>query len=191
MTERTATPAQGALVIGAVLALAVVMGITVLPAFNPPRSKMLGALAPDFTLPIMTGGEPGNRVRLSDLRGKAIVIDFWASWCAPCRAQAPVIERFFDHNQGKDVVVLGVDTSGDDWARAVEFAKSQNLRYPTLFDENDHVANAFRVQVLPTLVVVDRAGLVSSVRTRTVREEELDEMVGKALETGRPGSQGS
>ena len=188
MSDKTATAGQGALLIGGVLLLAVVLGVSVLPAFNPPKSKLLGLPAPDFMLPVMTGGEPGNRVRLSDLRGKAVVLDFWASWCAPCRAQAPVIDHFARTNQGKDVVVLGIDTSGDDWGRALEFAKGHGLSYTTLFDENDHVLSAFRVQMLPTLVVVDRAGVISSVRTRTVPEQELNELVGKALASGPKGS---
>jgi peroxiredoxin len=188
MTQKTATPKEAVMLIGAVLAVAVVLGIAVLPTFSPPKSKLLGLPAPDFTLPIMTGGEPGNRVKLSEMRGKAVVIDFWASWCAPCRAQAPVIERFARRMEGKDVVVLGIATSGDDWARAVEFAKSQGLRYTTLFDENDHVANEFRVQVLPTLVVIDRSGVIASVRTRTVREEEMDALVKEALANAPAGS---
>lgn len=188
MTVKTATPKEGIMLIGAVVAVAVVLGIAVLPTFSPPRSKLLGLPAPDFTLPIMTGGEPGNRVKLSELRGKAVVIDFWASWCAPCRAQAPVIERFAKRMDAKDVVVLGIATSGDDWARAVEFVKSQGLRYAILFDENDHVASDFRVQVLPTLVVIDRSGVISSVRTRTVHEAELDKLVKEALASAPAGS---
>ena len=188
MTGKTATPKEGMVLIGAVVALAVVLGIAVLPTFKQPRSKLLGLPAPDFTLPVMTGGEPGNRVKLSDMRGKAVVIDFWASWCAPCRAQAPIIERVAKRVEAKDVVVLGIATSGDDWARAVEFAKSQGLRYTTLFDENDRVANAFRVQVLPTLVVIDRSGVIASVRTRTVREEEIDQLVKDALASAPAGS---
>jgi peroxiredoxin len=188
MTSKTATPKEGALLIGAVVALAVILGIAVLPNFNPPRSKLLGTPAPDFTLPVMTGGEPGDRVKLSDMRGKAVVIDFWASWCAPCRAQAPVIEHFARQHEAKDVVVLGIATSGDDWRRAVEFVKSSGLGYTTLFDENDRVANAFKVQVLPTLVVIDRSGVIASVRTRTVREEELNRLVEEALAAPPTGS---
>jgi peroxiredoxin len=188
MTGKTASPKEAVVLIGSVLAVAVVLGIAVLPTFKQPRSKLLGLPAPDFSLPVMTGGEPGNRVKLSEMRGKAVVIDFWASWCAPCRAQAPVIERFVQSMDAKDVVVLGISTSGDDWARAVEFAKSQGLRYPTLFDENDRVANDFHVQVLPTLVVIDRAGVIASVRTRTVPEEEIVRLVKEALANAPAGS---
>lgn len=181
-TSKTATPGQATLIIGAVVAVAVVLGITVLPTFNPPRSKLVGLPAAGFTLPVITGGEPGSRVRLSDLRGKVVVVVFWASWCAPCRAEAPVIDRVARRHEGKGVVVLGVATSGDDWQRAAEFAKSQNLGYTTLFDDGDHVASAFRVQELPTLAIIDKEGIVSTVRSRMIHEDELEAMVKKALE---------
>jgi cytochrome c biogenesis protein CcmG, thiol:disulfide interchange protein DsbE len=181
-SSKTATPGQATLIIGAVVAVALVLGLTVLPTFNPPRSKLVGLPAAGFTLPVMTGGEPGSRVRLSDLRGKVVVLVFWASWCAPCRAEAPVIDRIARRYDGKGVVVLGVATSGDDWARAADFAKSQNLGYTTLFDDGDHVASAFRIQELPTLAVIDREGIVSTVRSRMVHEDELEGLVKTALE---------
>jgi thiol-disulfide isomerase/thioredoxin len=184
MTEpsKTATPGQATLIIGAVVAVALVLGLTVLPTFKPPRSRLVGLPAAGFTLPVMTGGEPGSRVRLSDLRGKVVVIVFWASWCAPCRAEAPIIDKFARRHEGKGVVVLGVATSGDDWSRAVEFASSANLGYATLYDDGDHVASAFRIQELPTLAVVDREGIVSAVRSRMVHDDELEELVKDALE---------
>jgi thiol-disulfide isomerase/thioredoxin len=180
-TKKTATPAQGTLIIGSVLALGLVLGLTVLPTLHPPKSKLVGLPAAGFTLPVITGGDAGSRVRLSDLRGKIVIIDFWASWCAPCRAEAPIIDRVARRHDGKGVVVLGVATSGDDWQRAAEFAKSQSLSYTTLFDDGDHVASAFRVQELPTLVVIDREGVVSAVRPRMVHEDELEELVTDAL----------
>src|SRR6185312_15591570 len=121
--SRTATPKQAAWIIGTVLALAIVLGITVLPTLKPPRSKLVGLPSPLFTLQVMTGGDIGSRVRLADLRGKVVVLAFWASWCAPCRAEAPTLDALSREYEKQGVVVLGVDTS-DDWQRAVEFVKS-------------------------------------------------------------------
>ena len=115
---KTATPGQATVVIGGVLVLAAVLGYAILPLFNTPKSKLIGYPAAMFTLPVMAGGEPGSRVSLRDLRGKVVVLDFWASWCAPCRAEAPVIDRVARRHDGKGVVVLGVTTNDDDWQRA-------------------------------------------------------------------------
>jgi len=186
MTEdsKTASAKQGSIIIGGVLVFAVILGLTVLPMFKPAKSKLLGLPAAGFTLPVITGGSPGSRVRLGDLKGKVVVLDFWASWCAPCRAEAPIIDRVARRHEGKGVVVLGIATSGDDWMRAAEFAKSQNLGYTTLFDDGDRVAGAFRIQQLPTLVVLDREGVVTAVRPRMVHEDELEELLTSALGAG-------
>jgi thiol-disulfide isomerase/thioredoxin len=186
-TSKTASPRQATFIIGTVVSIAVVLGITVLPMFNPQRSKMIGLPSPVFTLPVMTGGESGSRVRSSDLRGKVVVIDFWASWCAPCRAEAPIIDRVAKKHDGKDVVVLGIATSGDEWQRAVEFVESQGIGYTTLFDDGDRVSSAFRVTTLPTLVVLDRSGVVTAVRGRMVHEDEIESLVAEALARPTPG----
>jgi thiol-disulfide isomerase/thioredoxin len=180
-TSKTASPREALLIVGASAALAIVLGISVLPTFNPIKSKLVGLPAAGFTLPVMTGGESGSRVRLGDLRGKVVVVDFWASWCAPCRAEAPIIDGIARKQKGKDVVVLGIATSGDEWPRAAEFATSQGLSYTTLFDEGDHVSNAFQITELPTLVVIDRQGVVAAVRSRMVQEAELETLIANAL----------
>jgi peroxiredoxin len=140
----------------------------------------VGLPAPDFTLPVMIGGEPGARIELSDLRGQVVVLDFWASWCAPCRAQAPIIDRVARAQRGKRVIVLGVSTSGDDWGRAVRFVQSQGLGYTSVFDAEGRVAAAFGVDTLPTVVIVDPQGKIASVHERTVRADELSEQIAKA-----------
>lgn len=182
MTEpaRTATPRQGAVIVGIAVVLGIVLGISVFPTFRPVRSRLVGMPAPGFTLPIMTGGEPGNRVSLSDFRGKVVAIDFWASWCAPCRAEAPILDELSREFEGKGVAFIGVATGGDDWARAVQFAKSVGISYPTVFDDGDHVGSAFLVKELPTFVVVDGRGQVTASVSRMMKREEMEELVNKA-----------
>lgn len=178
--KATADPKQGFKIIGAVLLIVALLGYAVLPMMDPGRSRLIGTPAPDFTLPVAYNGEPGSRIALRDLRGQAVVVDFWASWCAPCRAQAPVIDRVARRHEGHGVVVLGVSTSGDDWASAVRFAQSHNLRYTTLFDDGSKVGNAYRVQVLPTLVIIDQNGTIRAVHTRVIGEAELEKLIQEA-----------
>ncbi len=110
-SQTTASPRQGVWIVGSALVLGVVLAVTVLPMFRRAPSRLVGMPAPDFTLPIMTGGEPGDRIHLADYRGKVVAIDFWASWCAPCRAEAPHFERVAKKYSGQGVVFLGVATA--------------------------------------------------------------------------------
>lgn len=165
--------------IALVVVVAGFFGWVILPKLAPPKSALEGQLAPEFVLPVMTGGEPGNRIRLSDLRGKAVVLDFWASWCAPCRAQAPIIDQL-DRRYGEEVVFLGVNTS-DSQADAVRFARERELSYTTLADDEGEVRRNYGVQALPTLVVIDPSGRITAVRTRVVREPDLAALVDGAL----------
>ena len=178
MTERakTATPGQAIAVIGGVLALAAVLGLSILPMFHAPKSRLVGLPAAQFTLPVIAGGEPGSRVRLADLRGKVVVLDFWASWCAPCRAEAPIVDRVARRHEGKGVVVIGVATN-DEQGPALEFVSSHAVGYTMTFDEGERVANAFQVRELPTLVVIDAEGVVTAVRPRMVHEQELEDLI--------------
>ena len=179
--QRRTSKKEGLWIIGSALLLVVLLGYAVMPMLDPGRSKLLGAPAPVFTLPVMINAASGSRVTLSDYREKVVVIDFWASWCAPCRAQAPIIDRVARRHAGKPIAFLGVSTSGDDWAKAVDFAKQEKLSYVSVFDGDNKVADAYRIHSLPTLVVLDRKGNVDAVRTRPVSERELEELIDHAL----------
>ena len=168
----------GPVVIG-VAVLALFLGLVVLPYLRPARPEMLGAAAPDFTLPVIHGGEPASRLHLADLRGKAVVLDFWASWCLPCRQQAPIVDQVARRWDGKGVVVVGVNT-GDEQADAMQFAADEKLSYMSVFDDGS-VAQAYRVRAMPTLIVLDRQGKVLAVRQRVVRRSEIEQLVEDAL----------
>jgi thiol-disulfide isomerase/thioredoxin len=108
-----------------------------------------------------------------------VVLDFWASWCPPCRAQAPIIDEVSRTLQGKGVQVVGVNT-GDELVNAQKFIKMTGLSYPSVFDTSGQVARAFGATQLPTLVLIDPEGNVVSVQARTVTADELLDLIDDA-----------
>ena len=164
----------------AVLGVSLFFGAFVMPYFKPAGSKMVGLPAPDFALPVLVNGEPGNRLRLSEQKGRAVILDFWASWCAPCRAQAPILDRVAKAQDPSRVLVLGVNTK-DDQGDALRFARAAGISYASVHDAGGRVADSFGIRELPTLVIVDRAGNVTAVRSRVVKEGEIKNLLAKAL----------
>ena len=175
--KETQNPRQAWTTLLLVIGISALFAFVVLPYLGK-KNALEGVTAPDFVLPVIHGGEPGNRIRLSDLRGKVVVVDFWASWCVPCRTQAPIIDTVAKRH-GDELAVVGVNTS-DERDAAVRFAQGQNLSYPMVFDENNRVAAEYSVTGLPTLVVVDKSGKIVAVRRSLVPETELEALVGKA-----------
>jgi len=161
----------GTLSLVGVFLLAVGFGVFVLPRLAPSLEQQQ---APDFALPVMHGGEPGARVRLSEQRGKPLLLDFWASWCLPCREQAKVIEAI--RATHPELVVLGVNVS-DDPAKARAYLAESNPSWLVLEDAEGIANQSFEVQALPTLVAIDAAGKVVAIRRRFVPERELEALV--------------
>lgn len=107
---------------------------------------------PELSLPCFTGGE---QVALTSVRGPA-VINFWASWCGPCRTELPVMQRLADRAQGR-LTVLGVDT-GDSRDAGASFAADKRVTMPTLVDEDKKLYTALAGRALPMTVFVDAQG---------------------------------
>ena len=129
--------------------------------------------APEFRLPDLDGRE----VSLVSLRGKVVVIDFWATWCTPCVFQIPILNAFHEA-AGDDVAVLGIAVDFD--AEAVEpFAREQDIRYPVLLG-GEALAREFGAFGFPTLYVVGPDGRVRWVHTGIVEREELERAVAEA-----------
>jgi cytochrome c biogenesis protein CcmG/thiol:disulfide interchange protein DsbE len=171
---------QAWLSIALVIGLSLFFGLVLLPHYGGKKTSLEGIAAPDFNLEVISGGPEGNRVHLASLQGKAVVLDFWASWCAPCRQQAPIVEALARAHTGNDLMVVGVNTS-DDKDDAVTFVRSQNLAYTMVFDEGSRVANGYQVRELPTLVVIGKSGKIRAIRARVVKKDELEQLVSEAL----------
>jgi thiol-disulfide isomerase/thioredoxin len=122
---------------------------------QPPSAGMPGTPAPEIALP----DERGVLVRLTDLKGHVVLIDFWASWCLPCKASFPKLDALYRdlHPRGLDVLAINVDERRGD---ATAFLQGQPHVMPVLFDPNGHAPEAFAVRGMPTSVVVDRAGII-------------------------------
>lgn len=175
------SPRRAWLTLAGVIGVSLFFGLVVLPRVGGrKKSAFEGMPAPDFELEVISGGDAGNRLRLAHLAGKAVILDFWASWCGPCRQQAPIVEELSRAHAGGDVVVIGISTS-DERDSALSFIRSASLSYTMLFDEGTRVAGAYGVRNLPTLVVVGRSGKIIAVRTSVVRAAELERLVAEAL----------
>lgn len=156
-----------------VLGFAILFGALVLPRF---RGGLEGGPAPEIVLPVLSGGEPGSRVKLSDQRGSLVLLDFWASWCRPCREQMQILESVRQRYGNRGLVVLGVNVS-DAPSAARSYLEQVKPSWVILEDVDNEASTAYQVQALPTLVAIDRAGQVFAVRRRFVPERELAAMI--------------
>ena len=120
----------------------------------------VGSLAPDFTLATLDGGV----VTLSKLRGRPVLINFWASWCTACRAEAPELQQLHTEYQEQGLVILGINvTPQDTLANAQAYIDEFKITFPIPMDEQGKVTQAYRVPGLPTSFFIDPKGIIRNV----------------------------
>jgi thiol-disulfide isomerase/thioredoxin len=124
---------------------------------QPPAEDLSGREADDFTLSDLEG----NMHRLRDLRGKVVMLDFWASWCGPCRRQMPLVEKLGLELKDKGLVVFAVN-QGESSETARRFLAKNQYATTTLLDQKVEVGRAYKVSGIPTLVIIDRAGKIAA-----------------------------
>src|SRR5271166_2045116 len=134
-SERSAQPSTGSTFGALALVLALLAGVAGLSrASRAAPGRTIGRDAPDFTLPVVAN-EQASTLSLKDLRGQAVVLDFWATWCGPCRAEAPIVDRVSRRWRDRGVVVVGVNTDLADQGDPRAFARAHDLSYPIVRDE--------------------------------------------------------
>ena len=129
--------------------------LTVFAATSLASSGLEGSAAPDFALKSSTG----KNLRLSEYRGDVVMINFWATWCGPCRQEMPLLDELYQRYERVGFNLLGVNID-DDSRRAMQMIDELGVKFPVLFDVRKEVSKLYEVEAMPVTVLVDREGNV-------------------------------
>jgi len=119
------------------------------------EKEVATAAAPDFTLQDMSG----KKVRLADLKGRVVLLEFWATWCPPCRAEIPAIERLHTQYGGKGLTVLAIAMDEGGWDGVKAFAAERKITY-TVLRGTDDVSAKYMVRLIPATYLIDKQGVI-------------------------------
>lgn len=148
-----------------ILVLVLTAGLLMSGCSSPPnpggsgQAPQIGKPAPDFNLQSLDG----QSVSLSGLRGKPVLINFWATWCPPCRIEMPYIQQVYDEWADKGLAILAIDV-GESPSEVRESMESRNLSFPVLLDTAGDVALQYNVRAIPTTLFLDKDGILQTVK---------------------------
>ncbi|MFO1217995.1 MAG: TlpA disulfide reductase family protein [Burkholderiaceae bacterium] len=140
------------------LRLALVAALAAGSALAMAASLALQAQAPDFTLRTLDG----KNLRLGEQRGQVVLVNFWATWCGPCRQEMPHLNKLYDKYKNSGFVLLGVNVD-EDTRNAVAVADKLGVRFPVLADADKRVSKQYDLSAMPSTVLIDRDGRVRHV----------------------------
>ncbi|MFI8687975.1 peroxiredoxin family protein [Rossellomorea sp. NPDC077527] len=143
---------------------------------NAQQGLTKGDRAPDFTLTTLDG----EKVKLSDYQGKKVILNFWATWCPPCKAEMPHMQQYYEkHAKKENVEILAVNlTSQDDGKKAVQqFVDGYELTFPILMDEKGDIGDDYRAFTIPTTYMIDTGGIIQHKIVGPMNEEMMGKMV--------------
>lgn len=136
--------------------------------FTEKMRVQAGDQAPDFILEDMEG----NKVQLSELKGKGVFLNFWGTWCKPCEKEMPYMERQYNHYKNLGVETLAVNIGESDIAIA-SFAEKYGLTFPILKDKDSSVTGTYDITPIPTTFLIDKDGKISKVITGSMTEQDI------------------
>jgi cytochrome c biogenesis protein CcmG, thiol:disulfide interchange protein DsbE len=177
-------PRQSSLVIP--LAFALVLALLALLAWGLRKAQagpVDSGMAPDFSLT----GFDSRKVTLSDLRGKVVVINFWASWCPPCREEAAYLEQTWRKYKDQDVIFIGVDYV-DTEKEALAYIQEFDITYFNGPDIGTTISDAYNIQGVPETFFVSKSGELRGVHIGPLKTPELDQKIDELLAENYPGN---
>lgn len=134
-----------------------ILGLTlsVLAATSLASSGLTGQAAPDFALK----SSSGENLRLSEYRGDVVMVNFWATWCGPCRQEMPLLDELYSRYERVGFSLLGVNID-DDSRKAMRMVSELGVSFPVLFDARKEVSKLYEVDAMPVTVLIDREGTI-------------------------------
>ncbi|WP_243773818.1 TlpA family protein disulfide reductase [Actinomadura barringtoniae] len=193
MSPRVSPGKTGAIAVGAFVVAGLAAGCAGTSSAGGPAGSDNRFIAGDGNIQEVKAGErkaapqaggetlDGKQLKLSDLKGKVTIVNFWASWCAPCRGEAPSLEQVYTENKAKGVELVGVGFKDNkDGLRA--FERKFKITYPSLFDDDGQITLAFRdvpPNAIPSTLILDRQGRVAARIVGSTTYSKLSPLVAK------------
>ncbi|MFQ5580482.1 MAG: TlpA disulfide reductase family protein [Nitrospiria bacterium] len=147
------------------------------------KGVAVGNLAPDFKINNLKGGSSA----LSDYRGKVVLVNFWATWCEPCRDEMPSMELLYQSHSQDDFEILALSIDSGNHASVKAFVEDFSFTFPILLDSKLEVNDRYQVRVLPTSILIDKKGLVADrfLGGKDWNSQDTRSVVAKLVEAGR------
>lgn len=135
----------------------------------------VGNLAPDFALQTLEG----KSITLSSLKGKKVILNFWASWCPPCRQEMPDMEKFYKENNNGEIEILAVNLTDAEKSRAdvPTFMKTNGITFPVVLDEKGKVGQLYNVSSIPASFIIDSKGVIQKKLVGPMTYESMKSML--------------
>ena len=138
-----------------VVLLITLTGVLLVTGCSEPSGARVGEPAPNFQLEDLDG----QSISISDLQGKPVLLNFWATWCSPCRAEMPYLQQIYEEWSGVGLEVLAINI-GESPSLVTEFLQSYNLSLPVLLDTGGKIATKYNIRYMPTTFFIDKDGTI-------------------------------